>query len=126
MGTVKMRTAEMNEHQNSYYILMAGLLGLTVGILMARPKHIPDAIVALLAGLFSCFVIAPAIAEICTNLAASFSYLAWLRATPDTALYVGIVGVCGIMGFQIVTGLRDDFLGWLRKWATKKLHDDSH
>lgn len=127
MNNARTHTA-MNEHQNSYYILMAGLLGLTLGIMMAKPRHIPEAVVALLAGLFSCFVIAPTIAEICTNLALSFSYLVWLKATPDTALYVGIVGVCGILGFQIVTGLKEDLLSWLRSWANRRINDrtDSH
>ena len=111
---------ETMDNQHSYHILIAGMLGLALGILMAKPKHIPEAIVSLLAGLFACLVIAPTIAEICTNLATSFTYLAWLKATPDTSLYVGIVGICGILGFQIVTALKEDFLALLRRWASKK------
>lgn len=108
--------------QHSYHILIAGMLGLALGILTAKPKHIPEAVLSLLAGLFACLVVAPAVAEVCTNLATSFTFLSWLKATPDTSLYVGIVGISGILGFQIVTALKEDFWSLITRWAAKKIN----
>lgn len=106
---------------NDYYVLMSGLLGLCLGVLLARPKHIPEAIFALMAGLFAALVIAPMVAEICTSLSI-YAYTGWLKATPDTSLFSGIVGLSSLLGYQIVLGLKNDFLNWLRRYAGKRLN----
>ncbi len=115
-----MGSAATMSKPNDYYVLLAGVLGLLLGILIAKPTKIADAVFAVLAGLFSALVIAPAVAEVFTNLSA-FSYLTWLRATPDTAFYTAIVGLCSLLGYQIVLAVKDDFLNWLRKFANKRL-----
>jgi len=113
-------TATMSR-PNDYFVLMAGLMGLMLGILLAKPKRVTEAIFALLAGLFAALVLAPMVAEICTNLSV-FSYLVWLKATPETSLYSGIVGLCSLLGYQIVLAVKEDFLNWLRKFANKKFN----
>jgi hypothetical protein len=115
----------MSERQDSYYALVAGLLGLCLGILMNQPKHISEAIKALLAGVFACLVIAPAIAELVTNFSISFVYFGWLNAAPGTALYAFIIGGCGILGFQIVVGLKEDVITSLRRWAKDKVNGNN-
>ncbi len=112
-------TATMSK-PNDYYVLLAGLLGLLLGILLAKPTKVVDAVFATLAGIFSAVVIAPAVAEVFTSLS-TFSYLTWLNAAPDTALYTAIIGIGGMLGFQIVVAVKDDFLNWLRKFANKRL-----
>jgi hypothetical protein len=124
MKTRVMSNETTMDTQHSYYILIAGMLGLAVGILTAKPKHIPEAVLSLLAGLFACFVIAPTVAEICTNLAVSFTFLSWLKATPDTSLFVGIVGICGMLGMQIVIALKGDFWRLITRWAAKRIEED--
>lgn len=116
-----MNQATTMSKPNDYWVLLAGLLGLLLGILLAKPKKVPEAIFALLAGLFAALVIAPAVAEIFTSLSA-FSYLTWLRATPDTSLFSGIVGICSLLGYQIVLTVKDDFLNWLRRFANRRLN----
>jgi hypothetical membrane protein len=115
-----MNQAATMSKPNDYYVLLAGLLGLLLGILLAKPKKVAEAVFAVLAGLFAALVIAPMIAEIFTNLSA-YSYLIWLRATPDTSLYSGIVGLCSLLGYQIVLAVKEDFLNWIRKFANKRL-----
>jgi hypothetical protein len=120
MNTKSMSHATTMSKQNDFFVLTAGLLGLLLGVLMARPKRIPEAVFALMAGIFACLVIGPMIAEIFTNLSA-YSYFSWVKATPDTSLYTGIIGLSSLLGYQMVLALKDDFLNWVRKFANKKL-----
>lgn len=117
-----MHSKVMNEKQDSYFTLIAGMLGLCLGILMNQPKHISEAIKALLAGVFACIIIAPAFAELVTNFSISFVYFGWLNAAPGTALYAFIIGAFGILGFQIVVGLKEDVITTLRRWAKDRIN----
>lgn len=120
-----MHSKVMNEKQDSYFTLIAGMLGLCLGILMNQPKHISEAIKALLAGVFACIIIAPAFAELVTNFSISFVYFGWLNAAPGTALYAFIIGAFGILGFQIVVGLKEDVITTLRRWAKDRINGNN-
>jgi len=117
---IKMQRENTMAKPNDYLILLAGVLGLLLGVLLAKPRRIPEAVFALLAGLFAALVIGPAVAEVFTSLS-SYSYLTWLRATPDTSLFTGIIGISSLLGYQIVLAVKDDFLNYIRKFAQKKL-----
>lgn len=121
----RMHYEETMDSQNTFHTLAAGMIGLVLGILMARPKHIPEALIALIAGLFACVVLAPAVAEICTSLSTSFTSLSWLKATEDTALYNGIVGICAVLGFQIATALKEHLLSFFGGLIRRKVDGNS-
>ncbi|SRR5260221_5703796 len=99
---------------HDYSILLAGLFGILLGVLVARPKRIPEAILALLAGVFCCLVVGPAVAELCTR------YLT--NASTDTSLYILIIGMSGLLGQQIVLAFKEDFLNWIRRQAGRKIN----
>lgn len=117
---------ETMSRPNDYYIYFIGLLGLSLGILLAKPKRLGDALFAVIAGLFAALVIAPMVAEILTSLSA-YSYFAWMKATPETSLYAGIIGLCSLLGYQIVIALKDNFIEAIRRAAFRylKLKDEN-
>lgn len=117
----RMHHARAMDNNNNYYVLFVSVLSLALGMMLARPKRVPEAVFALLAGMFSGLVIAPMIAELFTNIANSYQSLAWLKATPDTSFYAGIVGICFLLGFQIVLFFKKDFLEMLKRMANKRL-----
>lgn len=115
------------DRQTQLLILFSGVLGLTLAILTATPKKAVDAVVAMLAGLFGALIIAPAIAETMTNVSRSFAWFTWMDASPGTAFFSAIIGLGGMLGFQIVAALQQDFVSLIRKYARKrlKLNDDT-
>jgi ABC-type phosphate transport system permease subunit len=109
------------EKQSQFLILFSGFLGLSLAILTARPKQIADIVIGTLAGLFGCMFLAPALAEVITNFSVAFPSFSWLNAAPGSSLFMAIVGLGGMLGFQIVTAVKADFVIWVKQFAKSKL-----
>lgn len=109
------------DRQNQFLILFSGFLGLTLAILTARPKQLGDAIVAVLASLFGALFLGPAVAEGLTSVSMSFPSFSFLGATPGTSIYAAIIGLGGMLGFQIVIAVKSDFVDWVKQFARKRL-----
>lgn len=115
------------DRQTQLLILFSGLLGLTLAILTATPKKAVDAVIAMLAGLFGALIIAPAVAEGMTNISKTFSWFSWMDASPGTAFFSAVIGMGGMLGFQIIAALQKDFVALIRTYAKKrlKINDDT-
>ena len=109
------------DKQTQMIVLFSGMLGLTLAILTAKPKKAVDAVIAVLAGLFGALIIAPAVAEGLTNLSTKYAIFAWGNAHPETSLFAAIVGMGGMLGFQIVVALKENLIALILAYAQKRL-----
>lgn len=109
------------DKQSQFLMIFGGVLGLSLAILTARPKQVADAIFAVLAGLFGCLVLAPAVAGALTSFAVVYPSFGWLNASPGTAAFTAIVGLGGMLGFQIVVAVKSDFINWIKRFAIRRI-----
>lgn len=92
-----------------------------LAVLTARSRKATDSIIAVIGGMFGALVLGPALAQAMTTAAQNFHWLAWMDATPGSAIFCAIVGLGGLLGGQVVIAFKSDFIAWVKGFARKRL-----
>ena len=113
----KAGTLDMDK-QTQVYVILAGACGLVLALMTTPPKRIKDAMIAFIAGLSGCLFVGPAIAEIITNIG-QFVGWSWMDASPETRIFAALTWLSGMLGFQLVIVINNNFLHWLESFTSQ-------
>lgn len=105
------------EKESQAYIILAGALGLILALLTTPPKKMKDAILAVIAGVCGCLFVAPFAAEVITNVGKYLNWH-WMDASPETNAYRMLIWLGGMLGFQLVIVINNNFLHWLESFTS--------